>query len=305
MESYTLNVENQTDMRLDLFCASQFDDLSREFFKQLIKDDHVKVNGKKLKGSYRLKADDVVVIEIPEAKACEIAAEKMDLNIVYEDDHVLLVNKPRGMVVHPAPGNYSGTLVNGIMAHTGFLSTINGVMRPGIVHRIDKDTSGLLMIAKNNKAHQSLALQLKEHSVIRIYYAVVAGIVDVNEGKIDMPIGRDPKNRLKMAVVPENSKEAVTHFKVIKRFEKHCLVRFQLETGRTHQIRVHMAAIGFPILGDTVYGKEVFNKGFKIKGQCLHAQTLGFVHPEWQNKMLFKTQVPDDFLAVIKRLNGA
>ncbi|WKY42997.1 RluA family pseudouridine synthase [Eubacteriaceae bacterium ES2] len=303
METYELNIENQADMRLDLFCASQFGELSREFFKNLIKDDQVMVNGKSAKASYRLKTGDVVMVNIPEAKPCDIAAEKMDLNIVYEDDDVLIINKPRGMVVHPAPGNYSGTLVNGIMAHTGHLSTINGVMRPGIVHRIDKDTSGLLMIAKNNKAHQSLTLQLMEHSVIRLYYAIVVGIVDVNEGKIDMPIGRDPRNRLKMAVVPENSKEAITHFKVIKRFAKHSLVRFQLETGRTHQIRVHMAKIGYPILGDSVYGKDKFNKAYIIKGQCLHAQALGFVHPETQNKMLFKTRVPEDFLQVLKRLN--
>jgi 23S rRNA pseudouridine1911/1915/1917 synthase len=304
METYEWNIENQTNLRLDMFGASQLEGFSREFFKNLIKDGHVLVNGKCAKASYRLKSGDVVRVTIPEVKAWDIEAEKMDLNIIYEDNDVLIINKPRGMVVHPAPGNYSGTLVNGIMAHTGLLSTINGVMRPGIVHRIDKDTSGLLMLAKNNKAHQSLTMQLKEHSVIRLYYAIVVGQVDVNEGKIDMPIGRDPKNRLKMAVVSEHSKEAITHFKVIKRFANHSLVRFQLETGRTHQIRVHMAAIGYPILGDTVYGKEAFNKGYKIKGQCLHAQTLGFVHPETQQNMLFKARVPDDFYEILKRLDA-
>ncbi|WKY46372.1 RluA family pseudouridine synthase [Eubacteriaceae bacterium ES3] len=297
-------IDEQANIRLDMFCASQYEEYSREFFKGLIKEGKVLVNGLASKGSYRLKEGDSISIEIPEAKPWDIQAEKMDLDIVFEDDDVLVVNKPKGMVVHPAPGNYTGTLVNGLMAHTGVLSSINGVLRPGIVHRIDKDTSGLLMIAKNNKAHQSLTNQLKEHSVIRIYYAVVAGCLDVNEGKIDMPIGRHPKNRLKMAVVSENSKEAITHFKVIKRYEKLTFVQFRLETGRTHQIRVHMAEIGYPILGDPVYGKDDFNKKFKLKGQCLHAQTLGFVHPKTKQNMVFTAKVPEDFLNVLKRLNS-
>lgn len=244
---------------------------------------------------------DVIQIEIPEPEKIEVEAENIPIDIVYEDDDVLVVNKPAGMVVHPAPGNYTGTLVNALMYACGDnLSSINGVIRPGIVHRIDKDTSGLLMIAKNDKAHASLSEQLSVHSITRKYNAIVYNNIKEDEGTIDEPIGRDPKNRLKNAVVYSNSKRAVTHYKVLERFGKFTLIEASLETGRTHQIRVHMSHIKHPLLGDVLYGPAKNKEG--ALRQMLHAKVLGFVHPSKGKYMEFSSLLPDDFTKVMENL---
>lgn len=294
--------EEKSDMRLDAYCAEMEPDLSRGYIKNLLTEEKIKVNESTKKPSYKVKYNDCISLEIPEPIESTIEAENIPLDIVYEDEDIIIVNKPKGMVVHPAPGSPSGTLVNALMHHTGTLSNINGVYRPGILHRIDKDTSGLLMVAKNNAAHQNLSEQLKEHSTTRQYKALVKGIVENNKGTIDMPIGRNPRDRIRMAVVKENSKEAVTYFEVIKRYtEGYTYVKFRLETGRTHQIRVHMQAIGHSIAGDPLYRGDKKNP-FKTQGQCLHAETLGFKHPRTGEYIEFETPVPKELQEILDQL---
>lgn len=284
--------------RIDKFLAEARADWTRSQIQKWIKEGLVDVNGETAKGNYRLSIDDEVAVKVPPPVALNIEAEPMELNIVYEDSDVVVIDKPRGMVVHPAAGHYSGTVVNGLLYHCHDLSGINGVMRPGIVHRIDKDTSGLLMVAKNDKAHLSLASQLKEHTVNRKYIAIVHGVIPHEKGTIDAPIGRDPKNRQQMAVVMNTGKEAITHFVVLERFSQHTLVELKLETGRTHQIRVHMKYIGYPLVGDPKYGPK---SNIEMDGQALHAAILGFEHPSTQKYLEFSSPIPEDMLRVIQQ----
>lgn len=303
MEEISIHItDEQAGKRLDAVCAAAGEGYSRGFIKKLIDSGSVTLDGSVRKASYKVRAGEKLIIQLPEPETSSIEPEAIPLDILYEDQDVLIVNKPEGMVVHPAPGSPSGTLVNALMAHTGELSTINGVYRPGILHRIDKDTSGLLMVAKNDMAHQKLAEQLKVHSITRQYVALVKGIVEANKGTIDMPIGRHPKDRIRMAVVKENSKEAITHFEVLTRYaEGYTLVKFRLETGRTHQIRVHMREIGHPIAGDPLYGGDKKNP-FKTNGQCLHAEILGFVHPRTGEYMEFKAPMPESLTTILEKL---
>lgn len=269
--------EEQEDERIDRFLA-QLQSLSRSYIQKMIKEEAVKVNGVPVKGSYRVKTDDLVEFMLPEAVEPDIAPEDIPLDILYEDRDVIVVNKPKGMVVHPAAGHYSGTLVNALLYHCGAeLSGINGVLRPGIVHRIDRDTTGSVIACKNDTAHSSIAAQLKEHSVNRKYHAICHGVLKADEGTIDRPVGRHPVDRKKMAVNEKNGKQAVTHYRVLKRFKEYTYVECALETGRTHQIRVHMASIGHPLLGDEVYSAR--KCPFQLQGQTLHAKILGFRHP--------------------------
>lgn len=284
--------EEQAGERIDKVLSTVNAEWSRSQVQQWIKEGHAKVNDKTIKGNYKCKTGDAVIIEVPELEELDVVAEEMDLDIYYEDQDVLVVNKPRGMVVHPAPGHHSGTLVNGLMAHCKDLSGINGVMRPGIVHRIDKDTSGLLMVAKNDLAHESLVSQLVAKTVTRRYKAIVHGVIAHDHGTIDAPIGRDKQDRQSMTVTDENSRDAVTHFTVLQRFKDFSLVECKLETGRTHQIRVHMKYIGFPLAGDPKYGPK---KTLPIDGQALHAGVLGFIHPRTNEYMEFEAPAPKEF----------
>lgn len=283
--------EEQKSERIDKFVAEINSEWSRSQVQQWIKDAVVTVNGKVIKGNYKVKANDEITVTIPEPEALDIQPEDMNLEIYYEDADVLVVNKPRGMVVHPAPGHTSGTLVNGLMHHCTDLSGINGVMRPGIVHRIDKDTSGLLMVAKNDMAHESLVNQLVAKTVTRRYKAIVHGVIPHDKGTIDAPIGRDKKERQSMTV-DENGKNAVTHFQVLERFKDFTLVECRLETGRTHQIRVHMKYIGYPLAGDPKYGPK---KTLDMNGQALHAGILGFDHPRTGEYIQFEAPIPEVF----------
>ncbi|WP_134700295.1 RluA family pseudouridine synthase [Ammoniphilus sp. YIM 78166] len=286
--------------RIDKYLAEVSEDWTRSQVQKWIKEGLVEVNGQPAKGNYRLSADDEVTLRVPPAVELNIQPEKMDLEIAYEDSDVIVINKPRGLVVHPGAGHYTGTLVNALLHHCQDLSGINGVLRPGIVHRIDKDTSGLLMVAKNDKAHLSLAHQLKEHTVNRKYLALVHGVIPHEKGTIDAPIGRDPKNRQQMAVVFENSKEAITHFVVLERFAEHTLVELKLETGRTHQIRVHMKYIGYPLVGDPKYGQR--GERADIEGQALHAAVLGFHHPRTEEYLEFTAPLPEDMVKLAEQL---
>ena len=300
MEEYKFTVkEDESGKRLDAFLKEIFDDSSRTFLQGLITKGEVTVNEKAAKANYKVRCNDEIYVNIPEPVSMEILPEEMDLDIVYEDADVLVVNKPAGLVVHPAHGHYSGTLVNGLLAHCHDLSGINGVLRPGIVHRIDKDTSGLLMIAKNDEAHQSLAAQLKEHSVKRAYYALTHGVIAEPEGLVDAPIGRHPTERKKMAV-NLSGKEARTHYYVKERFGEYTLVECRLETGRTHQIRVHLAYIGHPVVGDELYCHRKETLGFP--GQALHAYKLGFTHPRTGKKMCFEAPLPVYFQESLDKL---
>lgn len=291
--SYRAGFEDE-DERIDKWISNNLQDLSRSYIQKLIKDDLVFVNGKAQKASYRVKVDDEIAFEIPDAVLPEIPAEDIPLSILYEDDDILIVDKPKGMVVHPAPGHYSGTLVNAVMFHCkDRLSGINGVLRPGIVHRIDKDTTGSLIICKNDMAHNSIAEQLKEHSITRKYHAIVYGRLDSEEGRIDAPIGRDFKERKKMAVNAQNGKPAVTYYKVLKEYKEYTYIECQLETGRTHQIRVHMASIGHPVLGDTVYSSR--RSKFNLQGQTLHAMTIGLIHPATGEYLEISAPLPEYF----------
>lgn len=296
-ERYDWNIEpSDAGERVDKYITLQNEDWSRSQVQAWIKEGRVTVGGEPVKNNYKLQAEDELTLRVPPPREMAILPEPMPLDIVYEDSDVVVVNKPRGLVVHPAPGHYSGTLVNGLLAHCKDLSGINGVLRPGIVHRIDKDTSGLLMVAKNDKAHMSLAAQLKEHSVNRKYVAIVHGVISHEMGTIEAPIGRDPKNRQQMAVVFENSKPAVTHFIVLERFKNYTLVELKLETGRTHQIRVHMKYIDHPLAGDPKYGPK---QTLDLDGQALHAKTLGFVHPRTGEHLEFEAPLPDELEQVI------
>ncbi|KAA0762955.1 RluA family pseudouridine synthase [Bacillus sp. SH5-2] len=283
--------EEQKSERIDKFVAGINNEWSRTQVQQWIKDDVVTVNGKAVKGNYKVKENDEITVTIPEPEELDIQPEDMNLEIYYEDADVLVVNKPRGMVVHPAPGHTSGTLVNGLMHHCTDLSGINGVMRPGIVHRIDKDTSGLLMVAKNDMAHESLVNQLVAKTVTRRYKAIVHGVIPHDKGTIDAPIARDKKERQSMTV-DENGKNAVTHFQVLERFKDFTLVECRLETGRTHQIRVHMKYIGYPLAGDPKYGPK---KTLDMNGQALHAGILGFDHPRTGEYIQFEAPIPEVF----------
>lgn len=291
----------QAGIRIDKYLSEADPDLTRSYLQKLIKEGHVLVGDQPVKANYKVREDDSISLDLPEPEILDVVAEDIPLDIVYEDDDVLLVNKPKGMVVHPAAGHYTGTLVNAIMYHCkDSLSTINGVMRPGIVHRIDRDTTGLLIVCKNDKAHNSLAEQLKVHSITRKYYAIVWNNIKEDEGVVNAPIGRHPVDRKKMAINHKNGKEAVTHFRVLERFGDFTLVECILETGRTHQIRVHMASIGHPLLGDEVYGPA--KRPYKTEGQALHAGVFGFVHPSTGEYMAFEAPLPQYFEEVLEKL---
>ena len=277
-------------------------DFSRNSVQQLISDGLVLVNGAPCNKKTSLKSGDVISVQVPDPVTLSVEAEDIPLDIVYEDDHLLVVNKPKGMVVHPAAGNYNGTLVNALIHHCGdSLSGINGVIRPGIVHRIDKDTSGLLVVAKNDVAHKGLAEQIKEHSFTRVYNTVVVGNVKDDFGTIDAPIGRHPKDRKKQAITDKNSRNAVTHFEVLERFNGFTFLKVTLETGRTHQIRVHMAYRGTPVAGDVVYGNP--KKTYGLDGQCLNASTIGFIHPVSGEYLEFTTELPQYFKDFLRRIS--
>ena len=302
MDTFDLQItETQNGTRLDSFLAEELDGISRSYLQKLIGEQQILVNNKAVKANYKVKTGDILLINIPDAAPIDVLPEEMDLNIVYEDSDLLVVNKPVGLVVHPAHGHYSGTLVNGLLAHCKDLSGINGMLRPGIVHRIDKDTSGLLMIAKNDLAHQHLAAQLKEHSIKRAYYALVQGVISEPAGLVDAPIGRHETDRKKMADTFRNSKEARTHYYVKERFARHTFIECRLETGRTHQIRVHMSYLGYPLVGDPLYGTRKNNLDFP--GQALHAYALGFIHPRTGEELYFEAPLPEHFQTVLKNLS--
>ena len=295
--------ENNINIRIDACIANIDEDITRSYAKILLEDGSVLVNGQSVKASYKTKLNDNIEINIKKPKLTEAVPQEMDIDIVYEDEDVIIVNKPRGMVVHPGNGNYESTLVNGLLySHMNNLSEINGVIRPGIVHRIDKDTSGILVVAKNDKAHKNLSEQFKDHSITREYVALVKGIVKEDNLDIDLPIGRNPRDRIKMAVTLKNSKRAVTHIKVLERFEKDkcTLISAKLETGRTHQIRVHMTHMHHPLIGDELYGKP--DKRFKVQGQLLHAKKLGFIHPSTGKYVEFESDIPKEFDEILKKL---
>ena len=291
-------VDESTDhIRIDKYLNELLPDQSRSYIQKLLKDGRILVNNSIIKPNYKVKADDRIQIDIPEPIEANIEAENIPLDIIYEDNDVLIVNKPKEMVVHPAPGNYSGTLVNALMYHCkDSLSNINGVLRPGIVHRIDKNTTGCLIVCKNDQSHNFVADQLSEHSINRIYVGIVCGVLKDDEGTIDAPIGRNKRDR-KLMSVNEDGKRAITHYKVLKRFRDYTLVQFKLETGRTHQIRVHMAHINHPLLGDDQYGRQKCK--FNLTGQCLHAKTIGFIHPSTKEYVEFEVDEPEYFKHLI------
>ena len=301
MEKLSFNINSEEEgQRIDKYLSTMIEGKSRSFVQGLIDEKKVKANNKVIKSNYKLKKGDFIEVEVPEPVELNVSAEEMNLDIVYEDEDVLVVNKEKGIVVHPAPGNYTGTLVNGILHHCSDLSGINGVIRPGIVHRIDKDTSGILVIAKNDEAHNDLAAQFKEHSIKREYYALVEGKFSKVEGTVDKPISRDKKERIKMAI-NSDGKRAVTHYEVLEQYDKGVsLVKCTLETGRTHQIRVHMASIGHPLVGDLVYGYK--RQKFNIEGQALHDKTLGFIHPRTKEYMEFTSELPNYFKELLEKL---
>lgn len=289
-------------LRLDKAITLLCEDLSRNAVQQLLDAGNVLVNGKSESKKYSVKLNDVITVVLPEPKTLSVTPENIPLDIVFEDEYLLVVNKPKGMVVHPAAGNYNGTLVNALLYHCGdSLSGINGVIRPGIVHRIDKDTSGLLIVAKTDAAHKGLAEQIKEHSFTREYKTVVVGNVKDDSGTIDAPIGRHPKDRKKQAVTDKNSRNAVTHFEVLERFNGFTYLKVRLETGRTHQIRVHMAYRGTPVAGDVIYGNP--KKTYGLQGQCLHAATIGFVHPITNEYLEFTADLPEYFKDFLRRIS--
>ena len=295
--------ENWMDERIDKFLSAQLPEQSRSYLQKIIKEGSVLVNGSSVKASYRMDDQDEVTIDLPELKEPEIEAENIPLDILYEDDDLLMVNKPKGMVVHPSAGHTTGTLVNAVMYHCKEdLSGINGVMRPGIVHRIDKDTTGVLVICKNDKAHNFVAEQLKEHSITRKYRAIVNGVIKEDEGTVNAPIGRHPTERKKMAINEKNGKRAVTHYRVLERFANHTYIECQLETGRTHQIRVHMASLHHPLLGDTVYGSQ--KNPYHLEGQTLHAMVLGLIHPSTGSYLEVTAPLPEYFQKLLKRFSA-
>ena len=286
--------------RIDKFLTQAFPQHTRSYYQNLLAEGRVQVNGKAVKANYRLRAGDAVMLSELEPKTLEVLPENLPLDILYEDEDIIVVNKGKGMVVHPAPGHESGTLVNALMYHCKNLSTINGVIRPGIVHRIDKDTTGTLVVCKNDASHVFMAQQIAAHSITRLYRGIVNGRVTTEEGTIHAPIGRHPVDRKKMAVNSNHGKDAITHYKVLEQFEKETYMEFRLETGRTHQIRVHMASIGHPILGDVLYGPAKCR--FHLQGQCLHARTLGFLHPRTKEYMEFNAPLPEYFEELLLKL---
>ncbi len=290
----------ENNVRIDSYLVEKLN-MSRSKIKKLIEDETVKVNSKPVKSSYKLKENDIITVDEIKEEKMDVIAENIPLDIVYEDEDVVVVNKPNKMVVHPAPGHYSGTLVNALLYHFEALSDINGSIRPGIVHRIDAETTGLLMIAKNNKAHEILAKELEEKKTYRKYVALVHGVISHDTGTIDAPIGRDESDRKKMKVTDVNSKEAITHFKVLERYNKATLIELRLETGRTHQIRVHMNYIGFPVVNDPVYGRR---KLIDETGQCLHAKELGFIHPRTGKEMHFECELPECFINILNKFKN-
>ncbi|MCM8711020.1 RluA family pseudouridine synthase [Clostridium sp. SYSU_GA19001] len=297
MEYKEFIVENDlNEIRLDVYLSGKLQDKSRSFIQGLIEEGKVLVNNLSKKSNYKVKVNDKVKVVIPEPVSLDIEPENIPLDIMYEDSDVIVINKPQGMVVHPAPGINKGTLVNALMNHCTDLSGINGVTRPGIVHRIDKDTSGVLVVAKNDYAHNKLSQQLKDHSMRRIYIALVEGVIKREEGTIDAPLGRHPIERIKIAVV-KDGRRAVTHYKVIERYKNNTLIECRLETGRTHQIRVHMSHIGHPLVGDPVYGYK--KQRFNLNGQMLHARVLGFIHPTTGEYLEFTAEIPNYFEKVL------
>lgn len=295
--------ETWEDLRIDKYLSMLMEGYSRSYIQKIISDQAVSVNGKPVKANYRIRVGDVVVIDIPDPVILDVKPENIPLDIIYEDQDVLLINKPKDMVVHPAPGHFSGTLVNAVMYHCGDqLSTINGVLRPGIVHRIDKDTTGVLVICKNDKSHRSIADQLSVHSITRAYHAIVYNNFTEDEGTVDAPIGRMQTDRKKMGINQKNGRPAVTHYRVLERFGRYTYIECRLETGRTHQIRVHMASIGHPLLGDTIYGPA--KDSFKLQGQALHAKILGFIHPYTGEYMEFESPLPEYFTELLARLRN-
>ena len=302
MELLEFTADNgETGVRIDRCLSDKYEDLSRSYLQKLLKEQGITVNGKPVKANYKLQTGDQVQITVPDLSEPDILPENIPLDILYEDEDILVVNKPKGMVVHPANGHTYGTLVNAILYHCqGNLSGINGVMRPGIVHRIDKDTTGALLVCKNDTAHRDLAQQLKDHSIKRRYRAIVWGNIKEEEGTIEGPIGRHPVDRKKMAINYKNGKDAVTHYKVLERFGNATYIECRLETGRTHQIRVHMTSIGHPLLGDEIYGSG--KNPYHLQGQTLHAMILGFVHPRTGKYMEFSAPLPEYFVNLLEKL---
>lgn len=302
MEEYIFVIgKEDCNERIDKFLSEELEDASRSYIQKLLENGNITVNNKNIKSNYKLKDGDNIVVIIPEPESLNIEPENIPLSILYEDEYLLVVNKPKGMVVHPAAGHYTGTLVHALLYHCkDQLSGINGIMRPGIVHRIDQNTTGALVICKTDAAHKNLAEQLKVHSITRKYRAIVIGNVKEDEGTIHSIIGRDPKDRKKMATNVSNGKDAITHYKVLERFGNYTYMEFQLETGRTHQIRVHMKSIGHPILGDDIYGPS--KCPFKLEGQTLHAMVLGFIHPIYNKYMEFEAPIPDYFHKLLTKL---
>ena len=302
MQELYVTAGNQGE-RIDRFLSANLEDLSRSYIQKLVKEGGILVNGNPVKANYKINAGDEIRVQIPDPEPLDILPEEIPLDILYEDEDILVVNKPKGMVVHPAPGHYSHTLVNAVLYHCGSrLSGINGVLRPGIVHRIDMDTTGSLLICKNDRAHQILADELKEHHITRRYHAVVLGNLKEDTGTMNAPIGRNPTDRKKMSTKAPNGRRAVTHYRVLERFGDYTYIECELETGRTHQIRVHMASIGHPILGDSVYGPA--KCPFKLEGQTLHAKILGITHPSTGKYMEFDAPLPDYFVSLLERLRN-
>jgi len=302
MEIKKYTIDNETKgMRLDVYLSNALEDKSRSYIQGLIEKENVKVNNAVKKSNYKLRENDEVTFVVPDPVELDVVAEDIPLDILYEDSDVIIINKPQGMVVHPASGVHSGTLVNALLGHCTDLSGINGVSRPGIVHRIDKDTSGVLIIAKNDNAHNKLAEQFKDHSMTRAYIALTEGVIKNDEGTIEANLGRHPVEKIKMAVV-KDGRHAVTHYKVLERYKSNTLVECRLETGRTHQIRVHMAHIGHPLVGDPVYGYK--KQRFSLEGQMLHAKVLGFIHPTTGEYMEFESKIPEYFQRVINILRN-
>ena len=298
---FTADIEHE-DQRIDRYLTEMLPEQSRSFFQKLIRDGFVMVNHIIVKVNYRLKTGDVIEIDIPDAVPTEIVPENIPLDILYEDEDLLIVNKPKGMVVHPAVGHFTGTLVNAIMYHCqGNLSGINGEIRPGIVHRIDKDTTGSLIICKNDEAHRNIAEQIKEHSVTRRYVGVVAGTFSEESGTVEGAIGRHPNDRKRMTINEQNGKPAVTHYRVLQTLKGASFMEFELETGRTHQIRVHMASISHPLLGDTVYGNS--KNPYKLQGQALHARTIGFIHPTTGEYIEVSAPIPEYMTELVRKLS--
>ena len=293
-------VKFSKNQRLDAYLAEEYPQFSRSFLKSLIEQEHITLNGERTKAGTKVKEGDEIVLRLPEVEGTSVAPQDIPLEIVYQDSDIAVINKPQGMVTHPAPGNYDGTLVNAILYQIGDLSGINGELRPGIVHRLDKDTSGLLVIAKNDAAHKALSEQIADKKARRIYWALVYGNIKANDGVVDTLIGRDPRDRKKMAVLKAGGREAVTRYRILERYGEYTLVECELETGRTHQIRVHMKHIGHPVAGDPVYSRQ--KDRFGLSGQLLHARKLELTHPRTGERMIFEAPLPEYFTAVLAKL---